>query len=69
MKEGKEMGAHKHNPTAIAAKKGELPPKPKKMPQEQLERILYAKCAEVIYEKFVGDINVGSKKKNNDENI
>lgn len=24
------MGEHKHNPTAIAAKNGELPPKPRK---------------------------------------
>lgn len=36
------MGQHKHNPTAIAAKNGELPPK-KREPQltkRQAERIL-----------------------------
>ena len=34
------MGHHKHNPTAIAAKKGELPPKPKKMGKREAERLL-----------------------------
>ena len=38
------MGQHKHNPTAIAAAKGDLPPK-KRVPQltkRQAERILKA---------------------------
>lgn len=30
------MGQHKYNPTALAAKEGKLPPKPKKMPQSEL---------------------------------
>jgi len=34
------MGQHKHNPTAIAAAKGELPPK--KRERRQAERILKA---------------------------
>lgn len=34
------MGQHKYNPTAIAAKNGELPPKPKKMSKRQREAIL-----------------------------
>ena len=34
------MGQHKHNPTAIAAKNGELPPKPKKMGKRETERLL-----------------------------
>lgn len=34
------MGQHKHNPTAIAAKNGELPPKPKKMGKRERERLL-----------------------------
>lgn len=34
------MGQHKHNPTAIAAKNGELPPKPKKMGKREAERLL-----------------------------
>lgn len=43
------MGQHKYNPTAIAAKNGELPPKPKPMGKKELDRRLYAKCAEVLY--------------------
>ena len=34
------MGQHKHNPTAIAAKNGELPPKPKKMGKREMELII-----------------------------
>lgn len=34
------MGQHKHNPTAIAAKNGELPHKPKKMGKREAERFL-----------------------------
>lgn len=34
------MGHHKHNPAAIAAKNGELPPKPKKMGKRERERLL-----------------------------
>lgn len=34
------MGHHKHNPTAIAAKNGELPSKPKKMGKRERERLL-----------------------------
>ena len=43
------MGQHKYNPTAIAAKNGELPPKPKKMSKRERERLLYAKCQAIIY--------------------
>ena len=41
------MGQHKHNPTAIAAKNGELPPKQKGMSKRQRDRLLMA----MIYEK------------------
>ena len=34
------MGHHKHNQTAIAAKNGELPPKPKKIGKREAERLL-----------------------------
>ena len=47
------MGAHKHNPTAIAAKNGELPPKPKKKSKREVERELYAKCAEILCKSLV----------------
>lgn len=47
------MGQHKYNPTAIAAKNGELPPKPKKMSKRESDRLLYAKCQEIIYRPLV----------------
>lgn len=34
------MGEHKHNPTAIAAKNGELPPKKKPMSKREFDRLL-----------------------------
>lgn len=43
------VGQHKHNPTAIAAKNGELPPKPKKMSKRESERLLYAECQKILY--------------------
>lgn len=38
------MGQHKHNPTAIAAAKGELPPKKRerRLTKRQVERLLKA---------------------------
>ena len=47
------MGQHKHNPTAIAAKNGELPPKPPKMGKRERDRLLYAKCREIIYRSLI----------------
>lgn len=47
------MGQHKYNPTAIAAAKGELPPKHKKMGKRESERLLYAKCAEILYKPLM----------------
>ena len=47
------MGQHKHNHTAIAAAKGELPPKPKKMGKRESERLFYAKCQEILYKPLV----------------
>lgn len=47
------MGQHKHNPTAIAAKNGELSPKPKKMGKREFERLLYAECQRVLYAPLV----------------
>ena len=34
------MGQHKHNPTATAAKNGELPPKPKPIGKREWERMV-----------------------------
>lgn len=47
------MGQHKHNPTAIAAKNGELPPKPKQMSKREAERLMYAKCKEILYRPLI----------------
>ena len=47
------MGQHKHNPTAIAAAKGELPPKPKKMSKREWERQLYAECQRILYKPLI----------------
>lgn len=47
------MGQHKYNPTAIAAAKGELPPKPKKVGKREADRLLYAKFAEIVMRPLV----------------
>lgn len=47
------MGQHKHNPTAIAAKNGELPPKPKAMGKREVERLMHAKCQEILYRPLI----------------
>ena len=41
------MGQHKYNPTAIAAKNGEIPPKPKPLSKIEREAMIYAafQCA------------------------
>lgn len=44
------MGQHHFNPTAIAAKNGELPPKPEKIGKRESERILLAEIQRKIYE-------------------
>lgn len=36
------MGEHKRNPTAIAAKNGELPPKKPGLPKRQREELIQA---------------------------
>ena len=40
------MGEHKNNPTAIAAKNGELPAKPKKMSKCERDAIIIAMIQE-----------------------
>ena len=41
------MGQHKHNPTAIAAKAGEIPPKPRAtMSKRESERRILARMAD-----------------------
>ncbi len=45
------MGAHKHNPVAIAAKNGELPPKPPKKSKREFERELHGMIMQAMFEK------------------
>ena len=45
------MGAHKHNPTAIAAKNGELPPKLPKKSKREMEQELYAEILSAMMRK------------------
>lgn len=52
------MGEHKYNPTAIAAKNGELPHKQKKTSKREAERLLYAKCRDILYRPFVDDSGI-----------
>mgnify|MGYP003571672194 CR=1 FL=1 len=42
------MGQHKYNPTAIAAKKGEIPPKPKKIGAREMDRLIQQKFNEEL---------------------
>lgn len=46
------MGQAKYNPTAIAAKKGELPSKPKKLGKREFERLMYNQMTTVLLEKY-----------------
>lgn len=47
------MGQHKYNPNCQLALEGKLPPKPKKMSKRESERLLYAKCAKILYNPLV----------------
>lgn len=47
------MGQHKRNPVAIAAKKGELPPKKPKMSKAKIEGLMYAKYQEALYDSLL----------------
>ena len=45
------MGQHKYNPTAIAAKNGEIPPKPKRLSKREREAITYMAFQKVMHDK------------------
>lgn len=51
------MGQHKYNQTAIKAKNGELPPKPKKLGKRESERMIYTKCKEIVYKPLIDTYN------------
>ena len=46
------MGQHKYNQTAIDAKNGKLKPKKRGLSKRERDRMLYAKCKEVLYKPF-----------------
>lgn len=43
------MGQHKYNPTAIAAARGELPPRPPKVSKKAMKRQLYRELRNIVY--------------------
>lgn len=47
------MGQHKYNPNCQLAREGKLPPKPKKLSKRERDRLLYAKCQEILYKPLV----------------
>lgn len=47
------MGQHKYNPNCQLARDGKLPPKPKKLSKRESERLLYAKCQEILCRSLV----------------
>lgn len=47
------MGQHKYNPNCQLVREGKLPPKPKKLSKRESERLLYAKCQEIIYRPLI----------------
>ena len=45
------MGQHKYNPTAIAAKNGEIPPKPKPKSKREREAIAYLALQDAMHKR------------------
>ncbi len=45
------MGQHKYNPKAIAAKNGEIPPKPKQPSKREREAITYMAFQKAMHDK------------------
>lgn len=55
------MGQHKYNPTAIAAKNGEIPPKPKLPSKREREAIAYAALQNAMHKRGLltpSDMNI-----------
>ena len=46
------MGQAKNNPTALAAKRGELPPKPVPISKSELQRSLYMEIRKKMVDKL-----------------
>lgn len=47
------MGHHKTNPVALAAARGELPPRPPKISKREMDRRLYAKVNQLMWERLM----------------
>ena len=48
VEKGEKMGQHKHNPTAIAARNGELPPKKQpRLSKRQMDALIYKRIQDV----------------------
>ena len=48
VEKGEKMGQHKYNPTAIAAKNGELPPKEQpRLSKRQMDALIYKRIQDV----------------------
>lgn len=45
------MGQHKYNPKAIAAKNGEIPPKPKPLSKREREAMAYRAFQEAMHKR------------------
>ena len=52
------MGQHKHNPTAIKAKNGEIKPKEKAMTKAQQKRAIEAAAKSALYNLFLFSFNI-----------
>lgn len=47
------MGQHKTNPVALAAARGNLPPRPPKVSKREKDRRLYAEVTRLMYESLM----------------
>ena len=48
VEKGEKMGQHKYNPTAIAARNGELPPKKQpRLSKRQMDALIYRRIQDV----------------------
>lgn len=47
------MRQHKTNPVALAAARGELPPRPPKISKREMDRILYAKVNQLMWKTLM----------------
>ena len=56
------MGQAKHNPTAIAAKEGKLPPKPNKISKRAWEQMIIDQLPQLLLSKYLKKENYNEEK-------